>query len=94
MTTASSLSLSNFVGLADQVYNDSNLQKQIGDSLIINGSQYEVVVAPVNDESSGYQGMVLLDEKTHSLIVVDRGTKGSRDLEVDAAMADKDVNLQ
>ncbi|MGH8146431.1 MAG: hypothetical protein ACREPY_08865, partial [Rhodanobacteraceae bacterium] len=94
MTTSGSLSLSNFVGLADQVYNDSNLRKQVGDSLIINGSQYEVVVTPVNDESTGYQGMVLLDVKTHSLIVVDRGTKGSTDLVVDAAMADQDVNLQ
>jgi hypothetical protein len=94
MTTPDSLSLSNFVGLSDQVYQDVNLQKQVGDSLFINHSQYEVVIAPVSDASTGYQGMVLLDVATRSLIVVNRGTKGITDLVADAAMADKDVNLQ
>src|SRR5579885_3017313 len=94
MTTAKSLSLSNFVGLSDQIYNDSNILKQVNDTLTINGSPYVVILPPVDDGLTGYQGMVLLDEATHSLIVVNRGTKGSTDLVVDAAMADKDVNLQ
>lgn len=35
MTAPTPLSLSNFVGLADQVYNDENIQKQVGDTLTI-----------------------------------------------------------
>lgn len=91
MTTASSLSLSNFIGLADQVYDDL---PQKGAKIEINHSYYDVVLPPINDVTASYQGMVLLDDATNSLIVVNRGTQGATDLVVDAAMADQDVNLQ
>ena len=91
MTNASSLSLSNFIGLSDQIYNDLPQQ---GTRIEINHSYCDVILPPVDDATTSYQRMVLLDEATNSLIVVNRGTQELEDWGIDAVMPNRDVNLQ
>jgi pimeloyl-ACP methyl ester carboxylesterase len=85
-----SISTSTLVGFSDLVYKDL---PSPGATLEVNGIRY-TVYQTLNDTSNSYQGMILIDNTTHSLIVVNRGTQELEDWGIDAAMADKDVNLQ
>jgi Ca2+-binding RTX toxin-like protein len=84
---------SDFVGLADTIYNQTNWTPE--QRVQINTTQY-LVLSVNNDTSNGYYGAVLLDRNTSTLFVVNRGTdpKNWKDWATDAVMAGTDANVQ
>jgi len=85
-----SIPTSALIGFSALVY--QNLPAP-GTPLKVNHVTY-TVYKTLDDPSNSYQGMILIDNTTHSLIVVNRGTQELEDWGIDATMADQDVNLQ
>ncbi|MGH8146429.1 MAG: hypothetical protein ACREPY_08855 [Rhodanobacteraceae bacterium] len=80
-----SISTSTLIGFSALVY--QNLPAP-GVPLKANHVTY-TVYKTLDDTSNSYQGMILIDKTTHSLIVVNRGTQELEDWGIDAAMPDK-----
>ncbi|SFT72603.1 calcium-binding protein [Paraburkholderia aspalathi] len=83
--------LANFIGFANLVY--GNPLPTVGSTLTLNGDEYQVYDTK-DDASTSYQGMILLDQTTNSMIVVNRGTQEPFDAYTDTQMALTAVNNQ
>jgi Ca2+-binding RTX toxin-like protein len=87
-----SYSLANFIGLAAVVYFDP-LPTKTSVPIEINGTAYTIIDS-INDQANSYQGLILFDKSSDSIIVVNRGSQEAGDFGTDAKMFLANINNQ
>lgn len=83
--------LERMIGLSSLIYGENGSVTQSGtlpkknSTITVNGRVY--VVVDLADDVSGYQGLILFDQISNSIVVVNRGSQTSDDFGSDAEMA-------